>query len=104
GGVVLERSPGGNGWALFRQDDHTQAFLMAGLWAPPRDHGYAIEVWVQADLPSPGAFGQSALVGLIARDELKASNHVAYLELAARGDASRTSRAPSASSTAGRLR
>jgi hypothetical protein len=85
GGVVLERSPGGNRWALFRQDDHTQAFLMAGAWAPPRDHGYAIEVWVQADLPSPGAFGQSALVGLIAKDEQKASNHVAYLELAARG-------------------
>jgi hypothetical protein len=85
GGVTLERSPGGNSWAFFRQDDHTQAFLMAGLWTPPRAHGYAIEVWVQADLPSAGAFGQSALVGLTAKDEQKASNHVAYLELAARG-------------------
>jgi hypothetical protein len=85
GGVVLERSPGCNSWALFRQDDHTQVFLMAGAWAPPRARGYAIEVWVQADLPSPGAFSQSALVGLIAKDEQKASNHVAYLELAARG-------------------
>jgi hypothetical protein len=85
GGVALERSPGGNSWALFRQGDHTQAFLMSGTWAPPRAQGYAIEVWVQADLPSPDAFGQSALVGLIAKDEHKASNHVAYLELAARG-------------------
>jgi hypothetical protein len=85
GGVALERSPGGNRWARFRQDDHAQAFLMDGEWTPPRAHGYAIEVWVQADLPSPGAFGQTALVGLIAKDWRKATNHVAYLELAARG-------------------
>jgi hypothetical protein len=85
GGVKLERSPGGNGWARFRHNDHTQAFLMDGEWAPPRADGYAIELWVQADLPSPGAFGQTALVGLIAKDDRKASNHVAYLELTARG-------------------
>jgi hypothetical protein len=85
GGVRLEHSPGGNGWARFRRGDHTQALLMDGEWAPPRADGYAIEVWVQADLPSPGAFGQTALVGLIAKDERKASNHVAYLELTARG-------------------
>lgn len=85
GGVGLGRSPGGNGWAYFRQDHYAQALLMDGEWAPPRAHGYAIELWVQADLPSPGAFGQTALVGLIAKDWRKATNHVAYLELAARG-------------------
>jgi hypothetical protein len=85
GGVALERSPGGNRSARFHENDHTQAFLMDGEWTPPRADGYAIEVWVQADLPSPSAFGQTALVGLIARDDKRASNHVAYLELAARG-------------------
>jgi hypothetical protein len=85
GGVELEQSPGGNRWARLRPDDQTQAFLMAGEWAPPRDKGYAIELWVQADLPSASAFGQTALVGLMAKDIRDATNHVAYLELAGRG-------------------
>lgn len=85
GGVDLERSPGGNGWARFRPNDYAQALLMEDVWTPPRSNGYAIELWVQADLPSRGAFGQTALVGLIAKDERWASNHVSYLELAGRG-------------------
>jgi hypothetical protein len=85
GGVVLERSPGGNGWAYFRPDDHAQALLMDGEWTPPRAGGYAIELWVQADLPSPNAYSQSALVGLIDRANEKSENHLAYLELTARG-------------------
>jgi hypothetical protein len=85
GGIKLERSPGGNGWAYFRPDHHTQAFWMDGEWTPPRAGGYAIELWVQADLPSPNAYGQTALVSLIAKDDSKATNHLAYLELAARG-------------------
>jgi hypothetical protein len=59
--------------------------LTEGEWSPPRAGGYAIELWVQADLPSPGAFGQTALVGLIAKDIRNATNHVSYLELAGRG-------------------
>jgi hypothetical protein len=85
GGVTLERSPGGNRWARFRFGEPAQAFLMEGLWTPPRSNGYAIELWVQADLPSRDAFGQTALVSLIARDDRFASNHVSYLELAGRG-------------------
>jgi hypothetical protein len=85
GGVALERSPGGNGWARFRPNNPGQAWLMDGEWAPPRADGYAIEVWVQADMPSPNAFGQTALVGLIDREEPKAERHLAYLELTARG-------------------
>src|SRR5262249_12302787 len=56
GGVYLERSPGGNRWARFRPDDHAQALLMRGEWTPPRAGGYAIELWVQADLPGRDAF------------------------------------------------
>jgi hypothetical protein len=85
GGIALEQSPGGNHWARFRPNDYSQALLMDGVWAPRRADGYAIELWVQADLPSRGAFGQTALVGLIAKDERWASNHIGYLELAGRG-------------------
>jgi hypothetical protein len=85
GGVGLERSPGGNCWARFRRGNAAQAFLMDGVWAPPRAGGYAVEVWVQADLPSPSAFAQTALVGLIERDSAEAEKHLAYLELTARG-------------------
>ena len=85
GGVELARSPGGNGYARFRPGEHAQAFLMDGEWTPPRAGGYAVEVWVRADLPSPEAFAQTALVGLIARDDEMDEKHVAYLELTARG-------------------
>ena len=85
GGVELERSPGGNGWARFRPGHLAQALLMDGEWTPPRAGGYAIELWLQADLPSPTAFSQTALVGLIAKDEGKIEKHLAYLELAGRG-------------------
>src|SRR5262249_11777948 len=65
GGIEFERSPGGTSWARFRPNDHAQAFLMDREWALPRASGYALEVWVQADLPSLTGFGQTALVGLI---------------------------------------
>jgi hypothetical protein len=87
GEVEVERSPNGNGWARFRPDAHAQAFLMDGEWVPPRATGYAIELWVQADLPSISAYSQTALVGLIAKDDkdVKPEHHLAYLELTARG-------------------
>jgi hypothetical protein len=85
GGAVVERLPNGNHWARFWPDKHAQAFLMDGEWTPPRASGYAIELWVQADLPSPKAFGQTALVSLITKDNDKVENHLAYLELTARG-------------------
>ena len=48
--------------------DHIRLFLTDGEWAPPRAGGYAIELWVQAHLPSPSAFGQTALAGVIDRN------------------------------------
>jgi Concanavalin A-like lectin/glucanases superfamily len=85
GSVNIERSPDGNHAARFRHDDHAQAFLLDGVWTPPRSEGYAIEVWVQADIPTPKAQGRSALVGLIDREDGQTENHLAYLELTARG-------------------
>jgi hypothetical protein len=90
GGVELQRSPGGNGWAHFNSGHLGQALLMDGEWTPSRAGGYAIELWVQAESPSPAAlspptFGQgTALVGLIARDDDQTEKHLAYLELAGR--------------------
>jgi hypothetical protein len=85
GGVALEGASGDNHWARFRSREYTQAFLMDGEWSPPRAEGYALELWMQADLPSPRAFGQTALVSLIARQDGQPENHLAYLELTARG-------------------
>ncbi|HVK10715.1 MAG TPA: LamG-like jellyroll fold domain-containing protein [Gemmataceae bacterium] len=84
GGVLLDPAPGANRVARFRPDDHSQAFLMDGTWTPPRSAGYAIEVWVQADLPTPRSQGRSALVGLIDRQDGE-EKHLSYLELTARG-------------------
>jgi bifunctional DNA-binding transcriptional regulator/antitoxin component of YhaV-PrlF toxin-antitoxin module len=85
GGAEIERSPSGNSWARFHPNDHTQAFLMEGEWVPSRADGYAIELWVQADLPSTNAFCQTALVSLISAADVPGESHLAYLELTARG-------------------
>jgi hypothetical protein len=81
-GVRLDGLPGGeNHWAYFQPNNPRQALLMDGEWSPPRDSGYAIEAWVQAE-----ALGQSALISLIDRVEgpERPENHVSLLELTAR--------------------
>src|SRR5262249_29791827 len=85
GGVEVEAAANGNQVARFLPGKPAQALLMDGEWTPPRAAGYAIELWVQADLPSPVGFSQTALVALIAADDAKIENHLAYLELTARG-------------------
>lgn len=80
GNVQLEGAPGRNHWAVFRPDEPQQAFIMEGEWAPPREHGYALELWVRADAP-----GLRALVSLIASGEGPKEKHVALVELTARG-------------------
>ncbi len=81
GDVRLEGTPGRNHWAIFRANEPRQAFVMDGEWSPPRDGGYALELWVRADEP-----GLRALVSLIAaRAEGPDENHVALVKLTARG-------------------
>ena len=65
--------------------DHIRLFLTDGEWAPPRAGGYAIELWMQADMPSPNAYGQTALVSLIDPKDGQDEKHLGYLELTARG-------------------
>jgi hypothetical protein len=87
-GVRLGGDPAGNRWAVFRVNDPAQSLLMEGEWTPPRNAGYAIELWVQptqlrSDLPA-----QTALVSVIAATDSrdwKQQRLVSYLELAARG-------------------
>ncbi len=83
GGVQLDGPPDGNHWALFQADDPKQALLMDGHWSPPREQGYAMELWVQAN-----ALGQNALVSLIDRTEGPEEHHVSLLELTARSQRS----------------
>lgn len=85
GGVTLAQSPGGNHCARFRPNDHAQRLVADGMPLPQPAGGYAIELWAQADMPSPLGFSQSALVGLLDMDDGAAENHFAYIELAARG-------------------
>ncbi|MFO0811117.1 MAG: LamG-like jellyroll fold domain-containing protein [Gemmataceae bacterium] len=81
GDVRLDGKPGQNRCALFRPEEPFQAFMMDGEWTPPRQTGYAIETWVRADFS-----GLRAIVSLIARDGALEENHVALIELTARGD------------------
>jgi hypothetical protein len=85
GGIEQERSPKGNHYVRFQPQDIRQGLLMDGTWTPPRMGGFAIELWIQADLPSPRATAHAAIVSLIADDGAKVENHLAYLELAAHG-------------------
>jgi hypothetical protein len=84
GGVQLTPALGKNRSAVFGAGDFTQALLMDGLWAPPREVGYAIELWVQAAAFRPDLYSQTALVSLIAADGGPEENHVSLVELSAR--------------------
>jgi hypothetical protein len=88
GGVQLTPALGTNRSAVFGAGDFTQALLMDGRWTPPRDGGYAIELWVQAAALRPDLFSQSALVSLIAAQDGPDENHVSLIELTARSSQS----------------
>jgi hypothetical protein len=57
---------------------------MDGEWVPPRERGYAIELWVQADPHLSSLASQSAVVSLIAAEDGPDENHVSLIELTAR--------------------
>src|SRR5439155_12921881 len=88
GGVRLAGAPGGNRWAVFREGNPAQALLMDGEWAPPREGGYAVELWVHADPLVSSLASQSALVSLIAAQDGPDENHVSLIELTARSSQS----------------
>ena len=58
GPVRLSRSPGGNGYAVFKEDAPEQFLDSDGLWELPAEPGHAVELWFQAD-----AYSRGSLVG-----------------------------------------
>jgi hypothetical protein len=79
GPVHLAVAGPGNSCAQFGSDGTEQCLTMDGLWVPPRDPGYAIELWVL-----PERIGHAALASLIEpgppRDDYK---HLSLVELTA---------------------
>src|SRR5262249_48850381 len=75
--VELAGAPGGNRSALFGRTPAEQHFIMDGSWTPPRQTGYAVELWAL-----PEEFNAGTLVSLLARSAEPAQNHTFILELA----------------------
>jgi hypothetical protein len=61
GPVKVVGAGGANHCLEFGPDDVEQSVAMDGLWEPPSDTGYAVELWAQ-----PGRIGHAALASLIA--------------------------------------
>lgn len=65
--------------AHFARTPGEQHFVLDD-WTPPRDDGYALELWAMTEEVNVGT-----LVGLLSRADEQAQKHVAVLELAGRG-------------------
>jgi hypothetical protein len=70
----------GNGCAVFAADGGVKYLELDGLWEPPRDPGYAVELWVLAE-----QYNYSTLVALLAPADKHNSGHFSLLELLACG-------------------
>jgi Concanavalin A-like lectin/glucanases superfamily len=69
-----------NGCIEFGPDEAEQSMAMDGLWEPPSDPGYALELWAL-----PGRIGHAALASLIAPGPpTEDYRHLFLLELTAR--------------------
>lgn len=84
GGVTLGGRAGGNRWAEFHHAELRQSLLMDGVWTPPRDEGYAVELWAQPSALRANGHGKAALVSLIADRPGDIDLHISLLELTAR--------------------
>ncbi len=73
------RSPGatGNRCAQFGRTQAEQYLEMDGSWTPPRQSGYALELWALPEEVNAGT-----LVGLLARADEPIQNHTVILKLA----------------------
>jgi hypothetical protein len=76
GPVQLTGAPGGNHGALFGPTQAEQYLALEGTWAPPRQTGYALELWVLSQ-----EFYASTLLSLTSRAHEPAQNHTYLLEL-----------------------
>jgi hypothetical protein len=79
GPVELAGAAGENHSCVFGPSPAEQYLLLDGSWTPPRQNGYAVELWVL-----PEEFHASTLVALTARADEQAQNHAFLLELTGR--------------------
>jgi hypothetical protein len=79
GPVKLAGAPGGNRSAEFENTAEEQYLKMDDSWTPPRQTGYAVELWAL-----PQEFNGSILVSLFSRVNPEAQNHLFLLELVGR--------------------
>jgi hypothetical protein len=79
GPVKLTGTPGGNRSVQFERTNEEQYLKLDGSWTPPRQTGYAVELWAL-----PEEFNGSILVSLTSRVNPDAQNHLLLLELVGR--------------------
>jgi hypothetical protein len=79
GPLRLAGAPGENHSAVFGPTPDEQHLVLDGSWAPPRQTGYAVELWVL-----PEEFNASTLVSLTARAREEEQNHTFLVELTGR--------------------
>jgi hypothetical protein len=79
----IQLAGGANRSAVFGPDDVDQYLMMDGRWAPPRNSGYAVELWF-----APERISLAALAGLFVSRGGEAYEHTFLLELTARNQES----------------
>jgi hypothetical protein len=79
GPIRLGTDGADNRWAEFASDTVEQCLELEGLWQPPRDPGYAIELWVLSERIGHAALASLIEPGMPADDY----RHLALIELTA---------------------
>jgi hypothetical protein len=80
GAVRVSGAAQGNGCAVFAAGGAVKYLELDGLWEPPLDPGYAVELWVLAE-----QYNYSTLIALLAPMDNHGYGHFSLLELLACG-------------------
>jgi hypothetical protein len=80
GPVEIADAAQGNGCAVWAVGEVNRHLELDGLWEPPKDPGYAVELWAMSE-----EFNHSTLVALHARVNDLEFKHFALLELMTQG-------------------
>jgi hypothetical protein len=76
GPIELAGAPGDNCSAAFQRTSSEQYLIMDGSWAPPRQTGYAVELWAMSE-----ELSASTLLNLTSRAREPEQRHMFILEL-----------------------
>jgi hypothetical protein len=80
GPVRVTGAARGNGCAVFAADGSVKYLELEGRWEPPREPGYAVELWALAE-----QYNYSTLVALLAETDDHGVGHFSLVELLACG-------------------